>query len=155
MKLQLDFCPCLLISPYKTKWICFIITAYTREAKQKDLRTNGFKIEVGNFRLDVWKKFIYQRVAEHLYRLPTEVVDAPSLEVLKSRLDGPWAAWAGGGQPCPWQGSRTWSLRSLPTQVMLWFYEVVFLAGEKTALEQGYTSINLTTLVAEFCGTQQ
>jgi len=29
---------------------------------------------------------------------------------------GPWAAWAGRWQPCPWQGVGTeWSLRSLPT----------------------------------------
>lgn len=92
MKLQLDFCPCLLVNPYKTKLICFIITAYTRETKQKDLRTNGFKLEKGKFRLDVRKKIIYQRVVEHCHKLPMEVVDAPSVEVLKSRLDWPWAA---------------------------------------------------------------
>lgn len=38
---------------------------------------------------------------------------------------------------------------------MLWFYEMVFIAGERTALELGYMSISLTTLMAEFCGTQQ
>ena len=34
----------------------------------------------------------------------------------------PWAAWSGGWQPCPQLrvGTR-WSLRSLPTQAILWF----------------------------------
>ena len=27
---------------------------------------------------------------------------APSLEVLKARLDGALGSWAGWGQPCPW-----------------------------------------------------
>ena len=31
--------------------------------------------------------------------LPREAVDAPSLEVLKARLDGPWAAELLGGSP--------------------------------------------------------
>jgi len=49
-------------------------------------------------------------------------VGAPTLEVLKARLDGPWAAWSSGGQPCPWQGGGTgWTLGSLPTQAFLWF----------------------------------
>jgi len=35
---------------------------------------------------------------------------------------GPWAAWAGGGQPCPWQGVGTgWSLMSLLTSAVLWY----------------------------------
>ena len=34
-----------------------------------------------------------------------------------------WAPWAGGRCPCSWQGGRTrWSLRSLPTQTILWFF---------------------------------
>ena len=34
------------------------------------------------------KKFLTQRVVRHWHRLPSEAVDAPSLEVLKARLDG-------------------------------------------------------------------
>ena len=43
---------------------------------------------VERFRWDIWRKFVTMRVVRHWHRLPREVVDAPSLDTFRVRLEG-------------------------------------------------------------------
>ena len=64
---------------------------FTRVYSSDRRKGNGFKLKEGRFRLDVRKKFMTQKAVRPWHSCP-ESCGAPSLEVLKARLDGPWAA---------------------------------------------------------------
>jgi len=60
---------------------------FTRACSDRT-RGSGFKLKEGKFGLDIRKKFFPLWVVWHWNRLPRDVVDTPSLELFKARLDG-------------------------------------------------------------------
>ncbi|KGL79052.1 hypothetical protein N309_01267, partial [Tinamus guttatus] len=48
---------------------------------------NGLRLNHQKFHRNIRKIFLTVRVTEHRNRLPREVVESPSLEIFKTRLD--------------------------------------------------------------------
>jgi len=67
-------------------------------------RENDFKLEECRFRLDIRKKVFTVRMVRHWNRLPSEVVDALSLEAFKARLGGPLSSLVQREVPVPTAG---------------------------------------------------
>ena len=63
---------------------------FTRACSDRT-KGNCFKMKEGRFRLDSRRKLFAVRVGRHWHRLPRAAVGAPSLGVLRARLDGAWS----------------------------------------------------------------
>ncbi|KFQ39198.1 hypothetical protein N332_03149, partial [Mesitornis unicolor] len=48
---------------------------------------NGLKLHQGRFRLGIRKHFLTVRAVKHWTRLPRELMESPSSEVFKKRVD--------------------------------------------------------------------
>ena len=56
-------------------------------------RDHGHKLGHGRVPLNIRKHFCTVRVTEHWHGLPREVVESPSVEILKSRLGTDLGNW--------------------------------------------------------------
>ena len=76
--------------------VIYLFTWY--DTNRTGRNRNGFV----RFRLDARRENFTQKVMEALEQIAQRAVDAPSLEVFKARLMGPWAAWSSKWQHCLW-----------------------------------------------------
>jgi len=81
-------------------------------------------MEEDRFRLDIRNKLFSVRVVRHWDTMLREVMNALWKDSRPGWM-GLWATWLSRRYPCLWQEVRIrWSPRFLPTQTILWFYEI-------------------------------
>jgi len=66
---------------------CTLCGGQLQAARPPLTKGNGLKLHQGMLRLDIKKKFVTEGVVKYWNRLPRVVVESPSLEVFKKRLD--------------------------------------------------------------------
>ena len=88
------------------------------------MKRSSFILELTSTMTTQSRKLFTQRVVRPWHSCP-EKLWCPIPECSRPSWMGPWAASAGGGQPCPWHRVVAgWDSRSLPTQTILRSYEI-------------------------------
>ena len=68
-------------------WYCWRGCSSQASEGQVPRATDGLRLRQGRFSLAIRKNFLTERLVKHWNRLPREVVESPSLEVLKKFAD--------------------------------------------------------------------
>jgi len=77
----------LLLSSYLKGGCSEVGVGLFSQVTSNTMRDDGLKLHQGSFRLNIRKNFFAETVNRHWKRLPREVVESPSLEVFKNRVD--------------------------------------------------------------------
>ena len=95
-------------------------------------RGNGHKLKHRKFQLNMKKNFFTLRVTEPWHRLPREVVESPSLEIFKTRLDTVLCSllWVTLLRQGGWTGWPTEVPSNPCHSVILWFLVYYLLHAE-------------------------